>query len=274
MVLKLDPKWPLVWRDPHSLQLGVDRPVAVLEGVTSEQERMVAALVAGVSRSGLDMLGAHTDVDSLLVALAGALVGERAARTGVTVHGAGPTVDRLNELLPVADSPVVIVAHHVVSPELHGYWLRRDMPHLPVVYGDAKVRIGPFIEPGTGPCLYCLELHRTDADPAWPAIASQLLGRRASTETALVTTEVAAIVVRLIERRASAGPGTARSIELDVSTGRTSERDWVRHPDCRCGGIVEDGAIEARRESVTVSAGPRAPIRISPRTGAAAVELA
>ena len=31
MVLRLDPRLPLVWRSPTSLQLGISRPVVVLE---------------------------------------------------------------------------------------------------------------------------------------------------------------------------------------------------------------------------------------------------
>jgi bacteriocin biosynthesis cyclodehydratase domain-containing protein len=272
MVLKLDPVWPIVWRDPQTVQFGVDRPAAVLERVTPAQERMIAALVAGVGRSGLDLFAGNAEVDDLLSRLGGALVREPAERAGAAVHGTGPTVERLGLVLPPAPSPVGIVAHHVVSPELHGRWLRRDMPHLPVVYGDSIVRIGPFVEPGSGPCLFCLELHRTDADPAWPAIASQLIGRRVHTETHLAATEVAAIVARMVQRRAADGPGPARSIELEVSTGRTSERDWVRHPDCQCGGIAS--AIAVRQGNANVSAPSPAPIRISPRRGVAAAEPA
>jgi bacteriocin biosynthesis cyclodehydratase domain-containing protein len=270
MVLKLDPRWPLVWRDPQTVQLGVDRPLAVLEQVTPAQERMIAALVAGVARSGLELFATGAEVDELLGRLDPALERGTEPRAGVALHGSGPTAGHLVTLLTPAATPVVIIAHHVISPELHGRWLRRDIPHLPVVYGDAVVRVGPFIEPGTGPCLYCLELHHSDADPAWPAIASQLLGRRARTETALVAAEIAAIVTRLVARRAADGPGPARSIELDVSSGRTSERDWVRHPDCQCGEVISP----VPRESATASAAPHAPIPISPRRGAAEAEPA
>lgn len=270
MVFKLDSRWPLVWRSPDSIQVGVDRPLLVLDQVTAAQERLIAALVAGVARSGLDMLAQNsTDVDELLHRLEPAMVDESAERAAIRVHGGGPTAHRLRGLVADGDGPVVIIAHHVVSPELHGHWLRRDIPHLPVVYGDAVVRIGPFIEPGVGPCLYCLELHRTDADPAWPTIASQLLGRSAGTETALVATEVAAIVTRLVMRRATAGPGPATSIELEVSTGRTLERRWRRHPDCQCGGV--EATTPTPRGNASASVLQFSPTPSSPRTGADAV---
>jgi bacteriocin biosynthesis cyclodehydratase domain-containing protein len=270
MVLKLDPRWPLVWRDPHTVQFGVDLPRAVVERVTSAQERMIAALVAGVPRSGLELFAAPDEVDELLERLMPALDEGADPPAAAAVHGTGPTAEKLLALLAPAASPVVIVAHHVVSPDLHGRWLSHDLPHLPVVYGDSLVHIGPFIEPGTGPCLFCLELHRTDADPAWPAIASQLLGRHAGTETPLIAVEVAAIVTRLVARRAADGPGAAWSVELEVSTGRTSERVWARHPDCQCGGLRT--AVPPR--TGTASVRPPDPIRFSPRTAATAAEPA
>ncbi len=269
MVLKLDPIWPIVWRDPHTVQVGVDRPVAVLEQLTAEQERMVAALVAGVGRSGLDMIDGPAAADAMLARLGTALIGEPVQPAGAAVFGAGRTADRLRSVLAATGTPVVIVAHYVIAPDLHSRWLRRDLPHLPVVYGDSIVRIGPFVEPGSGPCLYCLELHHTDADPAWPAIASQLLGRRAHTETDLVAIEVAATVARLVARRSASDPGAARSIELDVSSGETSEREWARHPDCLCAGLiaVPPGIVSASAQSPV-------PIRFSPRRDAAAAEPA
>ncbi len=48
MVLKLDPRFPLVWRTPSSLQLGVDPAVVTLHDVSETTERLLAALVAGV----------------------------------------------------------------------------------------------------------------------------------------------------------------------------------------------------------------------------------
>ncbi|WP_317232827.1 hypothetical protein [Clavibacter capsici] len=58
MAIRLDPRLPLVWRTPDSLQLGVDRPPVVLTAVSRLDERLLAALVQGVSRGGLDMIAA------------------------------------------------------------------------------------------------------------------------------------------------------------------------------------------------------------------------
>src|SRR5690606_37673702 len=55
MVLRLDPAIPLVWRDPHTLQFGVDPAVTVLRDVAPAVEHLIAVLAAGVSRSGYRM---------------------------------------------------------------------------------------------------------------------------------------------------------------------------------------------------------------------------
>ena len=79
MILRLDPRYPLVWRTPDTIQLGIDRPVAIVPGVTAPLESVIAALRVGVPRSGALMLGRQagaTDAatTALLRALAPALM--------------------------------------------------------------------------------------------------------------------------------------------------------------------------------------------------------
>ena len=230
----------MVWRTPDSIQFGVDAPLAVIDQVTEPIERMIAALVAGISRSGLDMIARSTraatgEADRLLALLRPALstrVGEP-TRT-VLVDGSGPTASLLRQLLgEPGERPdlVVLVAHHVTPPEQAAHWLRHDVPHLAIVYGDSAVQLGPLVEPGTGPCLRCLELHRSDADPAWPAIATQLLGRASLLETPSMATEVAAAAVRMVRESAR---WSARSIAIVAEDGSRVERQWQPHPECGC----------------------------------------
>jgi len=279
MILRLDPRLPFVWRTPTSVQLGIDPVVVVLDDVTESDERMLAALVVGVSDSGLAMIaGAHSaERESLLAALAPAL---STAPTGpvtatVAVHGSealvaaiasalahsgidvvtGPDAASLAEQRPAF---AIIAGHYVLPPELHALWLRRDVPHLPVVMSDAGVIVGPVIEPGSGPCLLCLELHRRDLDAAWPAVATQLLGRRSRAETAVLVMEGAAAACRLALERLGSGPlvsgplvsgplvsgplvsstSAAASVRIDAATGRREVRTWQPHPECGCRGIA------------------------------------
>jgi hypothetical protein len=265
MILRLDPSRPFVWRTPTSAQFGIDHPIVVLPRVTDADERMLGALRIGVPRSGVSVIGrrrgaSETDVRRLLHALEPVLQHEPPTdgpHPGIlALAGSGPTAQAIAATLSQCsfdvhrvereDSPgrklrpgiAVLVAHYVVDPGLRGYWLRDDVPHLPVVFGDTEVHIGPMIEPGNGPCLYCLERQRADADAAWPAIASQLLGRRSGAETPLVCAEVAALAARIVISRVRRGPSAQfLSWHLDVASGTVSTRRERPHPLCLCTGL-------------------------------------
>jgi bacteriocin biosynthesis cyclodehydratase domain-containing protein len=264
MVLQLDARVPSVWRDPFSLQFGVDPARVVLREVSSAEEHMISALTNGISRSGLSMVArasgaAEPEVVRLLDRIGPLLLPEkpRARTTTVAIVGTGPTVERiaravaqsghLVEVSPTAGRAGasacdfgIAVGHYVLEPESYGFWLRRDLPHLPVIFGDGVATIGPLVEPGRTPCLYCLEHFRRDADPSWAAIAAQLWGRRSSAETPLVSREIAALASRIAIQRLSesrpapALPVAATSLRLDVESGKQTRRDWMPHPSCGC----------------------------------------
>lgn len=283
MILKLDPRLPLVWRSPSSVQLGVDPAVVRFDDVTDMQERILAALAVGVSEPGLAMIAreAIEERDAMLERLAPALAApERVeARPTVAVSGTEPLVTAVSTVLAESGIRVVAAAdpdeltvaspdlailegHFVLAPELHAFWLRRDVPHIPVVFSDTGVEVGPVIEPGDGPCLLCIELHRRDADPAWPAIATQLLGRRSRAASAVLVAEATATVSRMTVRRLDTGTPPARSVRIDAASGDVLSRDWAVHPECGCRGIqhlVSAGADPAGRgrPGSDSAAGPR-----------------
>lgn len=257
MVLRLDPRHPLLWRTPQSLQFGLDRPSVVLEKLTHADELVIAALVCGVSRSGAQMIGHSAGLDdadltALLDRLEPALEHPtpRLAPASAVVTGIGETAERLGRLLAdegvhvLPDGPevnpeiAVIVAHYVIEPEDHGRWLRRDIPHCAVIFGDETVRIGPIIRPGTGACLYCLERQHTDSDSAWPAMASQLWRRRSGLESSLLAQEVATAVTRLVLAHRVVQPvESATTLEIDARTGERMLRETRNHPDCGCASL-------------------------------------
>jgi bacteriocin biosynthesis cyclodehydratase domain-containing protein len=264
MALRLDPRVPTVWRTPTSLQLGVDRPICVLDPTTRSTELMLAALAVGVSRSALELVASETRagpnaVAELLAAVEPALcVGSASDRAGarLAIDGPGPTGRLVGALLQAArpgieirqDAPprgvdlAVVVAHYVVEPARYARWLRRDVPHLPIVFGDREVRIGPLVEPGDGPCLHCLDLHRADRDASWPAIATQLLGRTAATETARGAHEAAAIAARWLTARLDGDTShSSGSIAIDEATGGTTPALHREHARCGCRSLPENG---------------------------------
>lgn len=268
MIFQLDPRIPRVWRTPTDLQFGVDRRLLVLHNVTAAEERVLADLEHGVTRDGLLALtGArrtNVDVDSLLARLRPVLRRHPAVQTPrrVALDGAGPTARRIGSILTSGGFPVtsdiadadrvhaaVIVGQFALVPERSSRWLRRDIPHLPVVFGDRSVTVGPLVEPGVGPCLACLERHRMDADPAWAALATQLAERASPLETELVSTAVAAIAARMVIARLTGGSRrfATASIRYEGATGATDVAEVLHHPECGCRVLPGNGTAAGGR---------------------------
>ncbi|MGO4536154.1 hypothetical protein [Leifsonia sp. 2MCAF36] len=266
MVLALDPGITRVWRTPDSIQFGVDEPVLVLDGITSADERMLVALAAGVTAEGLRLVADRARAPSgavaaLLDRVAPVLAPDRREPPPtpplVVLDGAGPTAVALGVLLSDAGADVrsgldwsdaaveradvaVIVASYAVEPQRQARWLRRDVPHLPIVFGDAGVTVGPYVRPGYGPCLRCVDLHRTDADPAWPAMATQLHTRDAPGETAIVVAATAALAAALLLAASAEPPhGPDPGVSARLPRGRCDwvSRAWAPHPECGCLGL-------------------------------------
>lgn len=295
MVLRLNPRVPVLWRDPHCMQLGVDVPVCTLPGASSATQRMLAALAVGVPRSGLSVIGRRAgatedEVVALLNAVRPALLGEPAAQQWhtpqaqlrIALDGSGTSAEIIRTLLEHEQITVlsvncenrcdeaelqadaaVIIGRFAIAPTRHGAWLRRDIPHLPVIFGDRLVRIGPFVTPGLGPCLRCVELERVDADAAWPAMASQLEGKTAAAETMLAATDAAARVAHLIIARfdcpAVSGASANTSALIDARTGEITTRTHLPHERCGCRVLPEN---------VTPLEFPRGKPQISPSSAA------
>ncbi len=266
MIFQLDPRIPRVWRSPTDLQFGVDRRLLVLHDVTTAEERLLGDLERGVTRDGLSALAraARTpvDIDSLLSRLRPVLRQPApttpSVRRRIALDGGGATARRIATILSSCGLSVtsdiaevdrvdaaVVVGHFAVVPERHGRWLRRDIPHLPVVFGDRTVAIGPLVEPGSGPCLSCQERHRMDADPAWTALATQLSGRTSHLETDLVGTAVAALASRMIMTRLTRGSRrfAAASIRYDGVTGATDVVAVRHHAECGCRVLPGTGTV-------------------------------
>jgi len=276
MGIRIDPSLEFVWRDPHTVQVGVDPPRAVIAVPTAADERFLSALRRETSREALPAIAEQAgsppaEAAAVLGAVAPALIDvlpEPLSR--VEVHGRGSVAVLLADLLlregvtvvrttaplggpvPLPDPPpqlAVVVADHVVDPALRSAWIRRDVPHLPVVVGDGRVRIGPLLEPAAGPCLHCLELARTDEDPGWPTIASQVWGRPASVPSSLLAAAVAVTACRLLlDRlpRTGAVPPTGEQFLLNRDDLALRSRTIRPHPRCACRALPGNGSHAVR----------------------------
>ncbi len=182
---------------------------------------------APVTRSEVGWAGVHaTDVGRAR----GAAVAEALRATGaVAVDGFGADAADL----------VVLVEHGVADPAGHRVLVTDGTPHLSVVLREASVLVGPLVQPGRTPCLRCLDLHRTDADPDWPAIAAQLAVRHPDAEETAVATVGAALgaahTLAFLDGRPSALAGAALEVRLPDVVPRLVR--WGAHPDCGCTGL-------------------------------------
>jgi hypothetical protein len=275
----LDPAMPVLLRPDGAVQVGWDPRRAVL---VRPPRGLAAAELATLLRSMRSPIPITelqrqavgrglTDADGLtnLVAqLVGAGVATECRQSGgraasIRVHGRGPLSDLLVEALrcsgariahssqphaavsPAAVDLVVLSDYLVADPRMVRDLHRRGVPHLPVRVRDGTGLVGPLVIPGVTSCLGCADLHRSDRDAAWPAIAAQLrdavgVADRATllATAALALSQVNRVIaaVRGLEAVPDPGPPLAlnATLEFDVNAGAIVARQWTRHPLCSC----------------------------------------
>lgn len=130
----------------------------------------------------------------------------------------------------------VLVEHGVASPVRARPLVREDVPHLSVVVGEVDVVVGPLVVPGHGPCLRCLDLHRCDADPRWPAVATQVAATAGPDVESSLAPLAAALAVGQVLAHLDGRPPGARAATLEVSAldAVPARRAWTTHPECGC----------------------------------------
>ncbi|MGR6321941.1 hypothetical protein Q2K19_15960 [Micromonospora soli] len=114
-----------------------------------------------------------------------------------------------------------------------GYAQRRQ-PHLLVDLRGGVPVVGPLVRPPVGPCLNCLDLHRVDRDPDWPALAADRAERACT-----ATTRLAAVAYAVAEALAHLDGGVPETLGCAVEiagAGHFRRRRWPPHPSCRCSG--------------------------------------
>jgi hypothetical protein len=280
----LNPRTPVLSRPDDTVQVGWDpRRAVVVHPPPGLPARILAELLRALQSvatiAELQTLAADHGADpSAVTALVNHLFGtgvvtvsaRHDTRTAsIRVHGSGPLSDLLIASLRCsgvrishssrthagtggADLAVLtdyLVADPRVVRDLHD----AGVPHLPVRVRDGTGLVGPLVIPGITSCLRCADLHRSDRDAAWPAIAAQLC-RTVGTADRAIVLATAALALNEVDRvvRAVRGGGGPRAgpdtrpaapglpatldttLEFDLAKGAIAARRWSRHPRCTC----------------------------------------
>ncbi|MGC4803598.1 hypothetical protein [Micromonospora sp. DT233] len=115
---------------------------------------------------------------------------------------------------------------------------QRRQPHLLLTLREGVATVGPLVHPPGGPCLRCVDLHRTDRDPGWPTLAAQLAGDAADQccDTATLLAAAGYAVAEALAHLDGATPETLGCAVEVTGAGRLRRRAWSPHPYCRCSG--------------------------------------
>lgn len=272
----LDPSTPVLSRPDGTVQVGWDprravvvRPPAGLSPTVLAE--LLRTLQGAATTPDLQSLAASQGADSAVIpefvthlVAAGVIKAAPLAHIrapSVRVHGTGPLSDLLTTSLRCSNvrvsqstrtnastgrADLVVLADYLVAdPRLVRDLHDAGVAHLPVRVRDGTGLIGPLVIPGSTSCLRCADLHRSDRDAAWPAVAAQLCRTIGSADRATVLATAALAlseidrVVRAVrgdrEHDPAATPSTLNTtLEFDVSGGTVEARRWSRHPDCTC----------------------------------------
>ena len=171
-------------------------------------------------------------------------------------HRGTRAVQRMVEFAPSTGGLALWVQHRDLPPDRPGPTIATD-GHT-VWYGPAFEKlplaeqtglIGPLVLPGATSCLNCADLHRSDRDASWPALAAQLEGTVGSGDRATVLATAAVPLVPWSIHRKMGGEGTLGAAYVG----------WLASL-----AVAGAGALAAAAGSSSVSAVPPPPRSSSP----------
>lgn len=147
-------------------------------------------------------------------------------------HGFSPSPpDRRCQLL-------VPLGSQVLPPRLNSYFLQQNFNFLPVLARDGGWLIGPLTVPGLSQCSTCLDLYLSEADPAWPTLATQLLCQPVAASSQSVARHCINIVVQVVASFFSGSEHwLGRYMEFSQADLVGSSQVLSPHPECGCGGL-------------------------------------
>lgn len=235
-----------------------DFPAGTLRVVQPSLRARLAAELATASMAGHDTDGGGRTLARRLAAQ-------------VTIHGGGRIGSAISALLAASGvgqvsgascgsaQPDLAILVGWPSPDLPASLIRARIPHLAASASEAIGIVGPMVIPGRTACLRCLDLRRSDRDPAWPLILAQIAGRRPDPVAcdaplaASVAAQSAFQALAFIDRAAPAAAVTNGTLELVLPAWQWRRRTWPPHHRCNCGSA----GTGRRAAGARVAATPR-----------------
>ena len=143
----------------------------------------------------------------------------------------------------------VTSGHLATRPITYIRWLNRDVPHINITFDLYEAQISPIVIPGSTPCLNCLAESKVDEDPAWPAIASQLIDLPRTRDDSSSLLSSAGLVLRSILRHLDESAGFKVATDekneyrdgyrIECATGNVHRARYEFHKLCKCSGLDE-----------------------------------
>lgn len=262
---RLPPNLPLVWTSATSIQVGIDPPQARVDDIPDNAAPLLHALSQGTPASGLAMLArvhrVSQDWVNHLVSSLGPVLNSPHSSSSVSdaprldlwstseaVAGLAAVARQCgadlfmpesisDDTVPTGDT-VVLVADFLVHPRWADKLSRDNIPHVPVVFSDQIITVGPLVTPGHTPCLVCVESHRRDDMVGWLEVSSQLWGARSPLHAPANIGVAWALLLKLLIPGAMHGttPGCIRAA-YRASEGVISWQTVDFHPRCSCRGL-------------------------------------
>ena len=133
---------------------------------------------------------------------------------------------------------LVPLGSQVLPPRLNSYFLQQNFNFLPVLARDGGWLIGPLTVPGLSQCSTCLDLYLSEADPAWPTLATQLLCQPVAASSQSVATHCINIVAQVASSFFSgSGHWLGRYLEFSQADLVGFSQVLSPQPECGCGGL-------------------------------------
>src|SRR5579875_1702745 len=238
---------------PRSRRAGLARELAAVSLVNRDGDGGARALARRLSAL-VAVCGTGQVADGIADILRASGIGQVTRAVPWTARDRQARGTRREAGLPEGAVPDLAILVGRPAPELAARLVRERVAHLAVSASEAIGTVGPLVLPGRTACLHCLDLARTDTDPAWPVLVAQLISggqaEPAGCSAAMAAAVAAQASAQAIEFVDSGGlaeakaailpsrswPAANGTLELVLPAWEWRRRTWLPHPGCGCGG--------------------------------------